>query len=136
MDLRSLAAKDIMTRDITVISPKEKVTIAEIMMIRKNIGGLPVISPETQEIIGMLTQRDIQLSRSTIGTHVFHVDDIYSRNPIVGKETDPLPEIIKKMVDHNIERIPITDTQNKVIGIIVMKDIIHTLGNYFNSQDP
>ncbi len=131
MDLHSITAKDIMSKEVTVVEPMEKLSKAEIIMIKKNIGGLPVVSPETKRLIGILTQRDVQLSRTIIGTDIFHVDDIYSKNPINGKIDDSLPKIIKKMNDNNIERIPIIDDREQVIGIVVTKDIIQALGRFF-----
>jgi CBS domain-containing protein len=37
------------------------------------------------------------------------------------------------MNQHNIERIPIVDDGNRLVGIVVMKDIIHTLNNALES---
>ena len=131
MDLHSITAKDIMSREVTVVEPMEKLSMAEILMLKKNIGGLPVVSPETKKLIGILTQRDVQLSRTIIGTDIFHVDDIYSKNPINAKLDDSLPNLIQKMNEYNIERIPIIDNQEHVIGIVVTKDIIRALGKFF-----
>ncbi|MHA1764704.1 MAG: CBS domain-containing protein [Promethearchaeota archaeon] len=130
MDLKEMTAKDIMSTDITVIRPMEKVTTAEMMMIKKNIGGLPVVS-DKEKLIGILTQRDIQLSRSIIGTEAFHVDDLYSKNPVKAEINENLPSIIKKMNENNIERIPIVNGNDHVVGIVVTKDIIKALGDYF-----
>ncbi|UYP48484.1 Homoserine O-acetyltransferase [Candidatus Lokiarchaeum ossiferum] len=131
MNLNTVLAKEIMSSAISTTTPMEKVSNAEILMIKKNIGGLPVVSAETNQLIGILTQRDVQLSRSIIGTNVFHVDDLYSKNPVKALLDDPLPDIIKKMNDYNIERIPVVDENNFVQGIIVTQDIISLLGKYF-----
>ncbi|TFH30485.1 MAG: CBS domain-containing protein, partial [Promethearchaeota archaeon] len=69
--------------------------------------------------------------RTIIGTDIFHVDDIYSKNPINAKLDDSLPNLIQKMNEYNIERIPIIDNQEHVIGIVVTKDIIRALGKFF-----
>ena len=131
MDLNTVIARDIMSTEISTTTPMEKVSTAEIIMIKKNIGGLPVVSPETKQLIGILTQRDIQLSRMIIGTSVFHVDDLYSKNPVKAQLDELMPSIIKKMNDFNIERIPVVDSGNLVQGIIVTQDIISLLGKYF-----
>lgn len=133
MDLNTVLAKEIMSSAISTTTPMEKVSTAEILMIKKNIGGLPVVSPETNQLIGILTQRDVQLSRSIIGTNVFHVDDLYSKNPVKAQLDDPLPGIIEKMNNYNVERIPVVDENNIVQGIIVTQDIISLLGKYFAS---
>ena len=133
MNLKEVTAKDIMSIDITVIKRMEKVTAAEILMIKKNIGGLPVVS-DSDKLIGIVTQRDIQLSRSIIGTEAFHVDDLYSRNPIKATINENLPSIINKMNDNNIERIPIVNGNDHVVGIVVTKDIIKALGVFFKKS--
>ncbi len=131
IDLREITAQDIMSSEVRVISPKEKVSAAEITMIKKNIGGLPVVSDTTNELLGIITQRDIQLSRAVIGTQAFHVSDLYSKNPVTAYREEKLPTIIKKMQDHNIERIPIVDNEKHVQGIVVVADIIQLLGKFF-----
>ena len=133
MNLKEVTAKDIMSTDITVIKRMEKVTAAEILMIKKNIGGLPVIS-DSDKLIGILTQRDIQLSRSIIGTEAFHVDDLYSKNPVKATVDETFPSLIKKMNENNIERIPIVNGNDHVVGIVVTKDIIKALGDFFQKS--
>ncbi len=133
MNLKDVTAKDIMSTDVTVTTRMEKVTAAEMMMIKRNIGGLPVVS-DSDKLIGILTQRDIQLSRSIIGTEAFHVDDLYSKNPIKATINENLPSIIKKMNDNNIERIPIVNGNDYVVGIVVTKDIIKALGAFFQKS--
>ena len=133
MNLKEVTAKDIMSSDVTVIKKMERITTAEIMMIKNNIGGLPVVS-DSDKLIGILTQRDIQLSRSIIGTEVFHVDDLYSKNPVKATVNEDFPSLIKKMNENNIERIPIINGNDHVVGIVVTKDIIRALGNYFQKS--
>ena len=132
--LINLIASEIMSQNISTIHPSEKISTAEIRMIKKNIGGLPVISSETNELLGIITQRDIQLSRAVIGTELSIVDDLYSKKPVTAKPDDQLPIIIKKMRDNNIERIPIVNNRNQVIGIVVMTDVIQILGKIFEEE--
>jgi len=133
MNLKEVTAKDIMSTDVTVIKKMEKVTAAEMMMIKRNIGGLPVVS-DSDKLIGILTQRDIQLSRSIIGTEAFHVDDLYSKNPVKATVDEGFPSLIKKMNENNIERIPIVNGNDHVVGIVVTKDIIKALGDFFKKS--
>ena len=133
MNLKDVTANDIMSTDISVIKRMEKVTAAEMMMIKRNIGGLPVVS-DSNKLIGILTQRDIQLSRSIIGTEAFHVDDLYSKNPVKATVDEDFPSLIKKMNENNIERIPIVNGNDRVVGIVVTKDIIKALGEFFKKS--
>lgn len=135
MDFREITAGEIMSTDLTTTLPQEKLSIAEILMLKKNVGGLPVVN-EKKELVGIITQRDIQFAKFSgvgVGERLFKVDDLMTKNPIVCKASDKLPVIVKKMNQHNIERIPITDDANRLLGIVVMKDIIHTLNNALES---
>lgn len=133
--LTGITAQDIMSRELTTTVPMEKVSTAEIMMIKNKIGCLPVVNPNSNnDLIGILTHRDVQLSRSAIGTHAFHVDDLYSKNPVIAKLNEPFPKIVKKMLDNDIERIPVVNGNNQIKGIIVASDIIRALGSYFESS--
>ena len=130
--LTGITAQDIMSTELTTTVPMEKVSTAEIMMIKNKIGCLPVVNPNSNnDLIGILTHRDIQLSRSAIGTHAFHVDDLYSKNPVIAKLNEPFPKIVHKMLKHDIERIPVVNGNNQIKGIIVASDIIRALGSYF-----
>ncbi len=136
--LTSITARDIMSTELTVTIPMEKVSTAEIMMIKNKIGCLPVVNPNkpnSNDLIGILTHRDIQLSRSAIGTHAFHVDDLYSKNPVIATLDEPFPKIVQKMIDYDIERIPVVNGNNQIKGIIVASDIIRALGSYFEKSD-
>ena len=129
--LANVTAEDIMSTHLTLTIPMEKVSTAEIMMIKNKIGCLPVVNPNSNDLIGILTHRDIQLSRSAIGTHAFHVDDLYSKNPVIATLNESFPKIVQKMLEHDIERIPVVNGNNQIKGIIVASDIIRALGSYF-----
>ncbi len=58
-----------------------------------------------------------------------------SKNPITCVMDDKLPEIVKKMNHYNIERIPIVDESNHLVGIIVMKDVIRTIAKVFEENE-
>ena len=132
--LNGITAQDIMSTELTTTVPMEKVSTAEIMMIKNKIGCLPVVKPNSNDLIGILTHRDIQLSRSAIGTHAFHVDDLYSKNPVIANLNEPFPKIVQKMLENDIERIPIVNGNNQIKGIIVASDIIRALGTYFDKS--
>ena len=131
MKLREISAREIMSTKLTTVYPNEKISAVEIKMIKKKVGGLPVIDKNTEKLIGIITQRDIQLSKSLIGEGVFKADDLMSKNPVYCNPDAKLPEIVKKMTDNDIERIPIIDDKRNVIGIIVQGDVIDALALHF-----
>ena len=62
MDLNEITAAEIMSTELTTVDPEEKLSIAEVLMLKKNVGGLPVVR-NGNELIGIITQRDIQFAK-------------------------------------------------------------------------
>ncbi|MFW9876733.1 MAG: CBS domain-containing protein [Candidatus Thorarchaeota archaeon] len=59
-----IKVSEIMIKDPLSITPDEKISATELLMLRKKIGGLPVVKDQkNNQLIGIITQRDIRLAR-------------------------------------------------------------------------
>jgi acetoin utilization protein AcuB len=56
--LTKITVKDVMARNLVVISPKKSLITASLMMLKHKVTGLPVVD-EKEKLIGILTQGDI-----------------------------------------------------------------------------
>ncbi|MFX1504239.1 MAG: CBS domain-containing protein [Promethearchaeota archaeon] len=115
MDLTSIKAKDIMVKELITSAPEEKVGATDILMVRKGIGCLLITQGE--KLVGILTNRDIiRLKNSTDAIHKT-VGQIMTKNPMtIGPNTD-LKSMVKIMVTHSIEHLPVIDN-GKLVGLI------------------
>ncbi len=57
--LAKLKVKDIMVRQVISIAPEATIEEAALIMYRKKIGGLPVVSYKTGCLVGIITETDI-----------------------------------------------------------------------------
>ncbi len=121
MSLKDVKAEDIMIRDLLTISPTEKVAAADLLMVRNSIGGLPVI--DNENLVGILTQRDIMLSRFSISVGGLQVEDLMTRNPVSINPETPLNEIIKIMLNYKVERLPVIK-EGKLVGMVMHGQIL------------
>ncbi|NVM54692.1 MAG: CBS domain-containing protein [Candidatus Helarchaeota archaeon] len=121
MELKDIKAKDIMVTDLLTIDPHEKVAAADLLMVRNSIGGLPVI--ENEKLIGILTQKDIMLSRFSISVGGLQVEDLMTRNPIKIRPETTLEEIIELMLTKNVERLPVIK-EEKLVGLVMHGQIL------------
>lgn len=121
MELKGIKAKDIMVTELLTISPTEKVAAADLLMVRNNIGGLPVI--ENEKLVGIITQKDIMLSRFSISVGGLHVEDLMTRNPITVNPETSIEEIIEIMITKKIERIPVIKDE-KLVGLVMHGQIL------------
>jgi len=114
-------AKDIMIRDVYTIKVGSKVALARLKMMRHGVGGLPVVD-DTGTLLGMITQRDIDLA----GSDVSHlpVEDLMTTKLFKGNERTTLKEIVDLMVKTGIQRFPIVNDESKLLGLVTQTSVI------------
>lgn len=120
-----LAGKEIIT-----VTPDEKVSTTELMMLKKKIGGLPVVNDTThKQLIGIITQRDIRLARFAVSLDSPNtsVGNLMTSEPFVVKRDDTIKHVLELMFKHNIERLPVINDNNELIGLILQQDILRKL---------
>ena len=130
--LKSIKAKDIMTKD--VITTTENTTLADIaeLMIEARISGLPVIGKKGK-IIGLITATDLFIVMDMIKSgDIVENGKIAVSNPTVKfamstevikiKKNTTLDEIIAVMKYKNIHTLPVFEGK-KMIGVIGRRDV-------------
>ncbi|MBN1214863.1 MAG: CBS domain-containing protein [Candidatus Lokiarchaeota archaeon] len=128
-----LKISEIMVEDPLYITPNEKISTTELLMVRKNIGGLPVVeSHDNKKLIGIITQRDIRLARFAMSLDKPNtlVKDLMTSELYIIKQNDMLIDALKKMFDNNVERIPVVNDKNELIGLVLEKTILIKLMKY------
>ncbi|MCO6565581.1 MAG: IMP dehydrogenase [Apibacter sp.] len=101
---------------------------ALILMKEYKISGLPVIE-EDDTLVGIITNRDIKY-QSDLNQKV---EDVMSKENIITSSRNTSLEQAKQILLNNrIEKLPIIDDLNKLIGLITIKDIDNLL-EYPNS---
>ena len=105
--------------DPIYIGPDASVSEADALMAEYHISGVPVVNPD-QTLIGIITNRDMRF----ISDMSAKVADVMTAAPLVtGIEGTTLEDAAKEMQKHKIEKLPIIDDNNKLMGLITIKDI-------------
>jgi IMP dehydrogenase len=105
--------------DPIFIGPDATVGEADALMGEYHISGVPVVDAE-QTLIGIITNRDMRF----ISDMTLKVSEVMTSAPLVtGKEGTTLEEAAKEMQKHKIEKLPIVDNNDKLMGLITIKDI-------------
>ncbi|MFX0031051.1 MAG: CBS domain-containing protein [Candidatus Hodarchaeota archaeon] len=130
-----IKVSEFMIKNPIFITPNEKVSTTELLMLRKNIGSLPVVNnSKDKKVIGIISQRDIRLARFAMDleTPNTRVKDLMTPDPIVANKTDSLIQVLEKLVKNDIERLPVIDTNQDLIGYITKQSIIETIYKCIN----
>ncbi|MGW8250225.1 MAG: IMP dehydrogenase, partial [Anaerolineales bacterium] len=105
---------------ITIL-PDITLTDARHKMAEADIGGL-VVSDVSGRLLGMLTRRDILLAPS--GSMLVQEVMTPRERLIVAPTDEPLDAARLALHAHRIEKLPLVDKQDRVVGLITAQDII------------
>ena len=141
-------AKDIMTRNVTTVSPSASVREAAKLMAENRLSGLPVVTGDSR-LVGMLTASDL-LHRVETGTekrsswftkffsdpdemalqyakaHGLKAYEVMSRHVITVRDDASLSEVADVLDRNRLKRVPVV-RDGALVGIISRSDLVRLL---------
>ena len=114
---------DVMTRGVRSMSPQDSVARAAQAMDELNVGVIPVC--EGDKLVGMVTDRDIIVRgvAQECDIKTTKLADVMSTNVRCATEDQDVDEVLSEMADSQIRRMPVVDSQQKLVGIVSLGDI-------------
>ena len=101
------------------------------MMAEYKIGGIPVVDTNNH-LVGIVTNRDLRFRRDMNEL----IDDVMTKeNIITTRQTTDLEAAADILQQHKIEKLPVVDADNKLIGLITYKDITKAKDKPFACKD-
>jgi len=105
--------------DPIFIAPNKTVRDADMLMGEYKISGVPVVD-ENMILLGIITNRDMRF----ITDMSAKIEEVMTKAPLVtAKAGTTLEEAAKILQEHKIEKLPIVDDENRLQGLITIKDI-------------
>lgn len=147
-----MLARDIMTKEVITVSPETTVKDAAKLLADNKVSGLPVVN-EKNEVIGIVSEGDfivrtqklkvpsfIQILGGVIylddprdfkeelrKVAAYQVKDIMTGEPVTIEEDTEVDEIASIMFDEGVNRIPVVNADNVLVGIVSRADIVRAL---------
>ena len=114
--------KDVMSRDVQVISPDDLIQEAAQQMRAGNFGMMPV--GENDRMVGAISDRDIAIRVVADGMDPgsTRVRDVMSEGIVWAYEDDSVDLAAKLMSEHQIRRLPILNADKRLVGIVALGD--------------
>ena len=113
-----------LSKDNTVLDAKK-------CMAEYKIGGIPIVDAQGK-LVGIITNRDLRFERDD--THKIG-EVMTSKNVITTHEGTSLKEAEVILQRHKIEKLPVVNAENKLIGLITYRDIIKVSENPDANKD-
>lgn len=101
------------------------------MMAEFKIGGIPVVDKKNH-LVGIVTNRDLRFQRDMEK----RIGDVMTKeNVITTRQSTDLDAAADILQAHKIEKLPVVDANNKLIGLITYKDITKAKDKPFACKD-
>jgi CBS domain-containing protein len=117
--------QDLCICDVAAVSAETTLSRAGALMRKYNIGSMPVVDRKDR-VIGMITDRDVALEvtrRNAPASELF-VDEIMTESVASCLPQDHLLDALELMRKNRVRRLPVTDENDVLVGILSIDDII------------
>ena len=145
-----MRAHQIMTRPVITVTPETTILEAANTMLQRHISGLPVVDA-SGKLVGIVSEGDF-IRRSEIGTqrkrgrflkfilgpsaaaedfvhgHGTKVSEIMTPQPVTITEDTPLEEIVRRMENSNVKRLPVT-RGDRIVGIVTRANLLQAVAS-------
>ena len=144
--LKKFKTGDVMTRDVFSVYRETSTEEIAQLMSAKGVTGLPVIDKENR-VIGIISETDFLSQLGSKAPQSFmdviaqclkskgcvalpmlkqRAEDIMTSPVVTVMEDIPVTEIAAIMTDKKINRVPVTDREGRLIGLVSRADIVQT----------
>jgi CBS domain-containing protein len=119
-------AQEIMSRELLTVREGASIEDALKLLINNRITGLPVVN-EANEMVGVVSEYDIMQQVSEAVETMKEVMDQpfrFTRGAHSVQTNTELKEILHHFLDLKYRRLPVLDSNQRLVGIISRRDII------------
>ncbi len=147
-----MKAREIMNKEIIKVSREENVKVLVDLLLEKKISGVPVVDEENR-VVGIVSESDLIYPEKSLHIPAFvrildgiifleslkdfekelkkmvayKVEDVMVKDVITVKEDTDTEEIVNILLKKRINRVPVVDEDNKLIGMITRSDILKNI---------
>ena len=130
-----ITVKEVMSKELIVVSPTERLVHARRQMIEAHVGRLPVV--DDGKLVSMITSKDLMRAFIDFRKNVPEkyqksqikevlIEDIMSSNPKYVSKDMSISEVSKIMMETGFNGLPVVE-DDKVVGIITQTDILRLI---------
>ncbi len=122
-------AESFIIRDVVTIRSYQSISEALELMQKNSISGLPVVE-SGDNLVGILTRRDVNFADKGDDVKSVMTSEVIFAGPDVS-----IDEAKKIMHHHRVEKLPVVDSNRKLLGLITIKDVYSRERNSLASRD-
>lgn len=96
-----------------------------------------ILVTELGRTVGIFTERDVLRSYVVMKKKPFEeimLRDAMTTDLLVAEENDEIGNVMSVMIEKSIRHLPVTDGENKIIGMLSIRDIVKSQVKEFQSK--
>jgi IMP dehydrogenase len=118
--LRVKRSESVIIEQPYTISPSKSAREASRLMQDLGVSGLLVMDDNSKKLVGIITNRDIMFQYDSDSK----VSTLMTKDLVTAKQGTSIEEAKKILHKNRIEKLPVIDKSNNVVGLITSKDIM------------
>lgn len=144
MIMRQNKVGNLMTSDVVSVFPPTPFKDVARLLAEHDISGLPVLD-EDDKVLGVISESDLMLRQATLpsepvsrgrrwfGRHrdtapvrapASTAEGLMSRPAVTVHADDTIAEAARTMARHRVERLPVVDEEERLVGIVTRRDLL------------
>jgi CBS domain-containing protein len=141
--------REVMTRDVVMVAPDTPVADVMDLLIGQQFKAVPVVD-EGRHVLGLISDGDLltrggvpqrlsvaeRLDAETLSKQLAEIrqtgqqaHEIMSMPAIVVPEDTPLAHAVNRMVELNLQRLPVVDANERLVGMLSRVDVLRTVAS-------
>jgi CBS domain-containing membrane protein len=130
----AMTVRDVMTKEVTTLKRNESLTLADDLMHLGRIRHLPVLDDDGEELIGIISQRDLfrgalaqaigyghHARRKLLNTLV--VKEVMTTDPTTTTPDTALADAARVLMEKKIGCLPVVEN-NRLVGLLTEGDFV------------
>jgi CBS domain-containing protein len=127
-----MAIGEFCSRDVVIADEATEVTEAARLMRQHHVGNLVVCERRAglNHPVGIVTDRDlvVEVMAEGVSAADVTVGDVMSRDIRTALEGDDVWDVLQRMRDHGVRRMPVVDGQGALVGLVTLDDLLELCG--------
>ena len=137
-----MKVKDVMTREVVTVDPQTSLKEVARLLVSRRVSGVPVVESDGT-VVGVVSEADILLKErdrcgpSSLLGHLLDWDenerakyaardaaDAMTAPAVTIRRSRPVHEAAEVMLDRRVNRLPVVDEHNRLVGIVTRADLV------------
>ena len=123
------------SRQVVMLDLEATVGEALARMVQHNIGSLPIVDCDGR-LAGIISERDVLRLIHNRGDRFSRlaIAEVMTKNPITCGMDDEVNEVMGKMSERNIAKVPVLE-QGELVGIVSVGDVVKVLYDKVHTEN-